>query len=321
MARLTTIINEENLYGGMKYADAAEKFYKHCIVKNLSPLTLEYYRSTLKFFKENYPVEYLSEIDLDYIENVIYQEQQQKARKATTINTHLRGFRVFLYFCMDREYMKPFKFCLMKSDAEPKEAYTTSELKRLLAQPKSNKWSDWRNWALVNYFIATGNRVRTVVNIKISDVDFEAHTVRLRHTKNRKQQIIPITSELEKVLKKYLSLWLHSDDDYLFPNRDLKQWCVRTIQQEIRLYNRSRDVTKSSVHLFRHTFAKNYLLAGGGVAQLQKLLGHKTLEMTLHYANLYGADLAKDYERFNPLEQIIKSNSDELNNPKHLKIE
>ena len=35
------------------------------------------------------------------------------------------------------------------------------------------------------------------------------------------------------------------------------------------------------------TFAKNYIMAGGGMAQLQAILGHSTLDMTRKYVNLY----------------------------------
>lgn len=303
MSRLTTVLKQENPRGGIKFDEAAEKFYKHCIVKNLTQYSITYYKDSLNFFKTNYPIEYLTEINLDYIENVICSEKEKNTR-TTTLNTRLRGLRVFLYFCMDREYMQSFKFKLLKDDSEPKEPYTIAELKMLLKKPDTDNWCDWRNWAAVNYFVATGNRASTVVNIKISDIDFRSHTVLLRHTKNRQTQIIPMTKELEKVLKTYLKLWKHSNDDYLFPNREQEQWCVRTLEQEIAIYNKRRNVSKTSVHLFRHTFAKNYLIAGGGVAQLQKLLGHKTLDMTLHYANLYGADLARDYEKYNPLEVL-----------------
>ena len=100
----------------MKFDEAVERFYKHCIVKNISPFTLEYYKKTMKFFKDNYPVEYLSEIDIDYVEDMIYQERQKNIRKPTSLNTNLRGLRTFLYFCMDREYMQTFRFQLIKTN-------------------------------------------------------------------------------------------------------------------------------------------------------------------------------------------------------------
>jgi hypothetical protein len=45
-------------------------------------------------------------------------------------------------------------------------------------------------------------------------------------------------------------------------------------------------IAKLHVHLFRHTFATNYLLAGGNVFDLQDILGHEDLEMTRRYVHL-----------------------------------
>jgi integrase/recombinase XerD len=64
-------------------------------------------------------------------------------------------------------------------------------------------------------------------------------------------------------------------------------------------------VTKTSLHLFRHTFAKNYVLAGGGMPQLQAILGHKTLDMTRKYINLYSKDIHQDFNRLNPLNNVL----------------
>ena len=70
-------------------------------------------------------------------------------------------------------------------------------------------------------------------------------------------------------------------------------------------HNQSRGVEKTSAHLYRHTFARKYLVdCGGDALMLQKILGHSTLKMTKHYCAIYDADIAKDYDRFSPLAQM-----------------
>ena len=73
-------------------------------------------------------------------------------------------------------------------------------------------------------------------------------------------------------------------------------------------YNKRRGVEKTSIHLFRHTFAKNYIIAGGNPVKLQHLLNHKTIEMTMKYVNLYGTDIATDLDVFNPLDNFKRKN-------------
>ena len=58
--------------------------------------------------------------------------------------------------------------------------------------------------------------------------------------------------------------------------------------------------------LFRHTYAKLYIQAGGDPFRLQKLLGHSDLSMTRKYVALYADDLKANYDALNPLEQMMQ---------------
>jgi integrase/recombinase XerD len=288
------------------FENAKAAFIKFCKLKNLTERTIEFYEEDLMYLQNYVNAKYLDEITQETLDDFIL-EELDKGRRTTTLNTRLRGLRVFFKFCAEREYMEELSIKLLKDDAELKEPYTDAELLKLLARPKSNRWAEYRSWAMINYLVATGNRARTIVNIKISDVNFDENTIHLRAMKNRHQQIIPLSPALKEVLEEYLSSWKWSFDDYLFPSSSGGQLATTSFQQAIRKYNAERGVSKTSIHLFRHTFAKNFILAGGGLVQLQMLMGHSTLDMTRHYVNLYGADLSKDFERLNPLDNIKRA--------------
>ena len=108
----------------------------------------------------------MDEITQEVFETFILNELEA-GKKQTSLNTRIRGLRVFFSFCAEREYMKPVSLKLMKVDEEIKEPYTEAELKKLLKRPTSNRWAEWRSWAAINYLISTGNRVSTVVGLKI----------------------------------------------------------------------------------------------------------------------------------------------------------
>lgn len=118
---------------------------------------------------------------------------------------------------------------------------------------------------------------------------------------------VPLSSALAKMIKTYLSLWDYKPDDFLFNNSFKTEGgsiAIRTARQEIAKYNKRRGVEKTSAHLFRHTYAKNYIMAGGGVFQLQRLLGHADISTTRHYVALYNSDLKRDYDTLCPLDAI-----------------
>lgn len=302
--RRTKILNAAAVHK-TTFTEAQNAFIKHCRLKNLRPRTIAYYTEDLAYFHGKTGVRYVDEITQDAFGDFILKELET-GKKTTSLNTRIRGLRVFFSFCAEREYMKPITPKLMKVDEEIKEPYTEAELMRLLKKPTSNRWTEWRTWAAVNYLISTGNRVSTILNIKIEDINLEELTIHLKQVKNRHQQIVPLSPALKEVLTDYLKTWEWTPNDYLFPSYEGNCLNVRSFQGAVKRYNIARGVTKTSVHLFRHTFAKNFILAGGGMVQLQALLGHSTMDMTRHYVNLYGLDLQRDYARLNPLDNLMK---------------
>lgn len=304
--RRTTILNREDVKR-VSFAEAEKNFFQHCKLKNLRQSTLDYYKEDLKYFFQKTKVKYIDEVTQDVFDSFLLGELEA-GKKTSSLNTRIRGLRVFFSFCAEREYMKPLVLKLMKVDEEIKEPYTEAELRRLLKRPNSNRWTEWRTWAAINYLVSTGNRIGTVVAVKIEDIDFDEMTIHMKHVKNRHQQIVPLSPALKDVLTDYLKTWEWTKEDYLFPSYEGSRLKTRSMQGAIKRYNLSRGITKTSVHLFRHTFAKNFILAGGGMVQLQALLGHSTMDMTRHYVNLYGLDLRRDYEKLNPLDKIVKEN-------------
>lgn len=229
--------------------------------------------------------------------------------KDTTINTYLRAVRAILYYAMEQDYLPRFKLELIKAEKQIKETYTDDELARLLKKPDIKKcgFPEYRNWVFVNYLLATGNRLGTAINLRIKDINLADGIVLLTKTKNRQQQIIPLSKTMLRILQEYLNYRKGADDDFLFCNQFGKQFTKDGLKSTMLKYNLSRGVEKTSIHLFRHTFAKKWILSGGDIFRLQKLLGHSSLDVVKEYVNMFGADLKKQFDEFNPLESMYRS--------------
>ena len=199
---------------------------------------------------------------------------------------------------------------MIKAEKKIKETYTESELEKLLKKPnlKGCGFTEYKTWVFENYLLGTGNRISSALNVKIGDIDFENEMIFIRKTKNRKQQMIPLSHTLSEILQEYLLIRKGDSDDYLFCNMYGEQGNRRTFQQEVQEYNIKRGVNKTSCHLFRHTFAKQWILAGGDIFRLQKILGHYDLAVTKEYLQMFGQDLQQDFDSFNPLDRMQKVN-------------
>ena len=61
---------------------------------------------------------------------------------------------------------------------------------------------------------------------------------------------------------------------------------------------------KMGPHALRHTFATNYIRSGGGVRQLQHILGHEKIETTMIYVSLAAADVEEDHQQHSPARKL-----------------
>ncbi|WP_052158810.1 tyrosine-type recombinase/integrase [Halobacillus sp. BBL2006] len=305
-------LNKRNLEKRVKTVkELYEDFQLGNRVKNLSEMTIIYYEQNLTYF-----FDYLREVSIDLVENIRRSQidryimwLRDKGLKDTTINTYLRAARALLYYAMREDHLKGFSISLIKANTEQKEPYSDDDIKRLIKKPdmKSIGFVEHRNWVMVNYLLETGNRLNTLLNLKVEDIDLENGMVVLTTTKNRKAQYNPISEYLVMIINTYVRSYELEVDDYLFVNELKEQMTRNSAQHAIARYNKKRGVKKTSIHAFRHTFAKHYITSGGDAFKLQRLLGHSTLDVTMNYVNLYASDLKKGFNNHSVLNNFRKS--------------
>lgn len=300
----------ETLQEGLK------EFIVDCKIRNLSQNTIKYYNENFNYFisymEETFKNEKIvvkEHITKDTISNYIIYMQNHNL-KDTTINLRLRAVRCVLYYFMKCDYIQNFEIKQIKENEEIPNLYTDTEIKRLLKKPnmKTCNFAEYRTWVIINFFIATGVRSRSLRNIRIKDLDFENDLIYVRVTKNRKMLVIPMGKAIKKVLLEYLKIRSGQPEDFLFCNLNGEQLTKNSLNNIVSKYNKKRKVNKSGIHLFRHYFAKQYIQNGGNALKLQRILGHSTLKETQRYVDLFGKDLQVDFDDFSPLDKICNYN-------------
>ncbi|MDF2906039.1 MAG: xerD 9 [Herbinix sp.] len=283
------------------------QFIKMCKVKNLSPKTTETYEWHFliftRFIEKDTPIE---NINGDTIDDYIMHLKNRSKVRDITINSYIRSLRAYFGYLTQQEYIEKFTIHMLKVNKKIKETYTNDELHVLLKKPdlKTCDFTEYKTWVFSNYLLATGNRISSALNLRISDLDFDNSLILINKTKNRKSQIIPMSKSISGILMEYLQYREGGKDDFVFCTSCGKQGNIHTYQGLLQRYNRSRGVTKTSAHLYRHTFAKQWILNGGDIFRLQKILGHSDLTVVKEYVNMFGNDLSIDFNRFNPLDTL-----------------
>ncbi len=284
------------------------EFIVHCRVKNLSPRTIDSYEECFNSFGKFYSVSNcINKINKEVLDNYIFWLRETTGFNDISINSRLRSIRVILYYFMNLNYMQHFKIRLIKADKKVYETYTEQELSILIKKPniKTCSFTEFRDWAICNTLIGTGIRVGTLIELKIEDIDFENDLISLKKMKGRKQQIIPMSSHLHKILIEYVQFRSGEMTDYLFCNQFGGRLTVNAIEHSMRKYHKKRGINKCGLHRYRHSFAKLYLENGGNVFKLQKLLSHTTLDIVKEYVEIFTSDLKTNYDNYNPLDRLI----------------
>ena len=287
-------------------ADYFEEFIIARKAKGLCEKTLKSYSSHFKCIAQHLDVNIqMEDLKKSHLEQMI-SNMRTLELSATTISSYVRVLKTFLSWC-NEEKITSLNLPRYKCEETIKETYTDNELKKLIKKPDMHtcNFPEYRTWVIINLLLNNGCRSATIRNIQMRDVDLHNHIIYLRHTKNKKSQVIPLCSELCVILKEYMRIRSGNEEDYLFPSESGTQLSENALKCSISRYNKRRGVSKTSVHSFRHTFARKYLVdCGGNAFTLQRLLGHSTLDMTKHYCAIFDTDIVKNYDNFSPLSQM-----------------
>ncbi|MEK8345449.1 tyrosine-type recombinase/integrase, partial [Escherichia coli] len=80
--------------------------------------------------------------------------------------------------------------------------------------------------------------------------------------------------------------------------------CNPTSSKFIHTWLRFGEIMRGSLSVMRHTFATHFMMNGGNIVTLQRILGHATIQQTMTYAH-FSPDFLQDAISFNPLADSV----------------
>jgi site-specific recombinase XerD len=160
---------------------------------------------------------------------------------------------------------------------------TPEEYNRLLAVAGGHP----RDYCILMVFLQTGLRVSELCDLTLNDIDLANKTLFVRSGKGMSARSIELEKKGIQAIKSWLTIRPQTGGVHLFLNRDNEPLGERGVQKLLAKYCQLAGITKRiSPHSLRHTFASFKAEAGVSPFQLQRWLGHSSLDTTTIYVHM-----------------------------------
>lgn len=231
-----------------------------------------------------------------------------------TIQNHIILFKTMLNRAYDMGWLETPPRIKVPRVPNDKEAYSylrsEEEIRRFLVAALEEGEDVFR---LYKSAIYTGMRAGELAGLMWSDIDFKNRIITIQRsysgpTKNYRIRRVPIFDSLLPDLKKWALVRLSKN--FIFPNTygRMLQPSSRIFQEKLHKVLQRADFPKVirgkkeanyiRFHDLRHTFASHFVMNGGDIYKLQKILGHQSISMTERYSHLAPHAFEKEFDRF-----------------------
>lgn len=285
-----------------------KEFLKAKKTKGLSKTTISYYTYTINNLKKWTIKSFLELTSEDLKEFLIFYQAQHNCSK-TSVNNVRRNLSSFFRFLTDNEkiLINPMlRIPPIKEPKKVKKAFTYDEIEKMrwalnkdtyLKHTKELSILSIRRQAMFELFLSSGLRVSELIGLKIENVDFdECKAIVLG--KGNKERIVYFSEKAKNYIQQYLSL-RNDDNSHVFIGRNNKTRIkhISSVEQSIRELGREVGV-EAHPHKFRRTFCTNMIKKGMPIDQVQKLMGHESIETTLRYLDMDDETVAMAHKKF-----------------------
>jgi integrase/recombinase XerD len=174
------------------------------------------------------------------------------------------------------------------------------EQEALLQQPNPNRRTGLRSLCLLRLMLNTGLRAAEVLNLKVSDIDWQGGKVMVREGKGKKDRTLWIGAADLKLLKKWLKYQAKLPESaFLFTTSDGKRLQDRYLRCMVKRLAKQAGIDKDvHPHMLRHTFATDLLRKTKNLRLAQKALGHAQITSTQIYTHIVDDELEEALKTF-----------------------
>ena len=319
-----------------------DDFINYCDYKNLSTKTIGSYEQTLRLF-----IRYLQDVCnitsteqvkeqtiKNYLQNVkergkytvvsndntkkfnCPQNRQDFGKKVSlaTVNNYTRNLRVYFNYMYENRLIKVNPMKKIKPTRTPRKVVgylNDTEFSRLLKCFDLSKFHEYRDYVVTQLIFDTGMRVGECLMIRDeTDINFAERTIFLPadNTKGKKDRYVFFSIQMATELRRWLQYRdRYKDSEFCFCTIRGTQLQIRSFESNFTTYGERIGNKDIHPHMLRNNFAKRFLLNGGDIYTLSKILGHSSVKVTEEcYLDLQKEDLRQQYQKHSPLMNLKK---------------
>lgn len=301
--------------------------------ENVRPRTIRNYINHINYLTDymtevrGLPDAYLKDLTADLIRDYIRYMLKEKVRyedaagrrdktvglSIDTINIRLRTLRTMCRFwhaegMIETNPMENISQ-LRKDEDDEVPGLTDAEIELLLSSYDETQFSEWRDKILILTMLDTGLRPTEACELTIDRVDFTRLTLYVpsQVAKNRRNREVPMSREVAKLLKELYeeSLRYFGETEYIFNTAYGDPYTAEAFRKRLNRRKAKIGIEKLSPNMFRHTFCRKYLLNGGDIFTLQKIVDHKDIKTTRKYVQMGMEDIQAQHNKFSPAKRIL----------------
>lgn len=300
MKKLQEVLLKTFAGEGVARADVSNEEYLQLFldakqIEGCSERTIQYYRMTiLKLFSDiTTPVR---KITTEEIRHYLVKYQQINNCSKVTVDNVRRNISSFFSWLEEEDYIlkSPMKrIHKIKTKQQVKETISDEAIEQL-----RDNCNCLRDLAIIDLLYSTGIRVGELVNLDISDVDFEAREC-IVFGKGDKERKVYFDAKAKLHLQEYLNKRTDTNPA-LFVTLDAPYDRLKISGVEIRMrrLGRALHMEKIHPHKFRRTMATRAIDKGMPIEQVQKLLGHSQIDTTMQYAIVNQTNVKTSHQKY-----------------------
>jgi len=153
---------------------------------------------------------------------------------------------------------------------------------------------------MIEILYATGMRISELVNLKITDLDFNRCVLKV-FGKGSKERLVPYGEKAAEALNIYLKERNNSNSKEIFLSNRGTKITRGAFWKRIKIYIIRENLKPTiSPHTLRHAFATHLLNRGADLRSVQILLGHSDLSTTQIYTHIAKQRLGEILKKHHP---------------------